>query len=202
MNTYLSQHDWEMLVAWCDGELDAEQRAQVARKVAEEQPWADALESLRLQNSAMDAWDVFDASAEASMVQKTIQAARAERTARRRFRVAASLAVAAAALIVAGVAMHILNQPETQIPSATTGGGSLAAPAPRTYGYIELDEMTRQQLLAELAAEDRPEWVEAAIDSFTAEQREELLAMPPSKRLERVVARHNALLKDKLTDSE
>ncbi len=166
MKSALSQHDWDDLSAWLDGELPPEQAARVARAVAADPAWSTAADELR----ALDSLLVAHAAPEpaADLPARIRAAARNETRAKRPapvLRLVRWLAPAAAAAAVLIAAVAILSpdggkDPRPALSSsggrdAGNGGRADAAKVETTAEVLDSATEAEAEQLAEIVAMER-----------------------------------------------
>lgn len=117
MTAQLSQVDSEALVGWMDGELDADQAAQVAGRVQADPAWRTAHDELRRLDAALDELPV--PTLRRGLTADILRQARRQQFMGRVIRIVAPAAAAAAVLLAAFLAWP-------QRPGAPVGGEIVA----------------------------------------------------------------------------
>jgi hypothetical protein len=127
MTQPLTQHEFEDLSAWMDGELDGPRAEEIRRRVETDPAWAEAARELVRLDDALDAWRAPDAPGD--LPERIVaNVRRAARPRVLRFRRVAIVASAAAAAIVLAV---VITQRITPPPAPGPGDDVAGNNAPR-----------------------------------------------------------------------
>jgi anti-sigma factor RsiW len=110
----LGQSELEDLSAWLDGELSGERAERIARLVREDPAWGEVCEQMRATDAALDR--LRPARPRPELAQRIDRATGGYWLRARFYRIAGSLAAAAAVLLVAYVALSGLLAPDTTSP--------------------------------------------------------------------------------------
>lgn len=172
----LSESDLELLSAWMDGELAADQAARVAGLVATEPPWRQAHREFLAIDAGLGAMPAPELRSE--LTDRIVNAARGQRRFRRIVAVAGSLAVAAAVVLAVWLVRPGQMAPPPEAPVARSpvedqiDAALIDVPAedrfivrklgffreyPDLAEYRELSDLADAKTLSELAKLDPPE---------------------------------------------